>query len=58
MRHAEHNWNKFVGIACAPPPLPALWVAWLRVAVTITHEAARTLDDTSFRSASQNAGAD
>ena len=48
MRHAEHNWNKFVGIACAPPPLPAFWVAWLRVAVTITHEAARTLDDTSF----------
>src|SRR6266700_5321706 len=57
MRHAETNWNKFVGIACAPRPLPASRVAWLRVAVTITHEAARTLDDTSFRSADQNAGA-
>src|SRR5712664_3860116 len=41
-----------------PRLLPTLRVAWLRVAVTITHEAARTLDDTSFRSASQNAGAD
>ena len=59
MRHAETNWNKFVGIACAPRPLPASGgLAWLRVAVTITHEAARTLDDTSFRSASQDAGAD
>ncbi len=23
MRHPETNWNKFVGIACAPAPLPA-----------------------------------
>jgi len=41
-----------VGIACAPRPYPHRGVAWLRVAVTITHEAARTLDDTNFRSAS------
>jgi hypothetical protein len=48
MRHAETYWNKFVGIACAPVPRPDIWVAWPRVAVTITDEAARTLDDTSF----------
>jgi hypothetical protein len=36
MRHADNNWNKFMGIACAPLPLPATWAAWLRVAVTIT----------------------
>src|ERR1700735_2470418 len=41
-----------------PRPRPVLRVAWLRVAVTITHEAARTLDDTSFRCAGQNEGAD
>src|SRR5580700_1024226 len=41
-----------------PRLLPATRAAWLRVAVTITHEAARTLDDTSFRCAGQNAGAD
>jgi hypothetical protein len=38
MRHAETNWNKFVGIACAPPPLPASRVAWLRGAVTTTYK--------------------
>jgi hypothetical protein len=49
MRHPEHYWNKFVGIACAPAPLPSVWVAWPRAsAVTITYKAARTLDDTSF----------
>ena len=48
MRHAETNWNKFVGIACAPRPPARPGAAWLRVAVTITHEAARTLDDTNF----------
>jgi hypothetical protein len=53
MRHPEHYWNKFVGIARAPRPLPSLWVAWPGIqhgasAVTITYKAARTLDDTSF----------
>jgi hypothetical protein len=48
MRHAETNWNKFVGIACAPRPPPVSRVVWLRVAGTITDEAARTLDDTTF----------
>ena len=47
MRHPESNWNKFVGIECAPPPLPASRGSWLRVAVTITIKAARTLDDTN-----------
>src|ERR1700761_7198814 len=42
----------------ARPAYPLQGAAWLRVAVTITHEAARTLDDTSFRSASKDAGAD
>ncbi len=51
MRHAETYWNKFVGIACAPRPCPHQGAARLRVTVTITHEAARTLDDTSFRPA-------
>ena len=50
MRHPETNWNKFVGIACASAPsrLILTRAARLRVADTITHEAARTLDDTSF----------
>src|ERR1700753_4218685 len=57
MRHAETNWNKFGGIACAPPPLPASRVACLRVAVTTTDKAARTLDDTTFGRAGGTAGA-
>ena len=49
MRHPETYWNKFMGIACAPRPLPSLLGLPGRAsAVTITHKAARTLDDTSF----------
>ena len=50
MRHAETNWNKFVNIACAPARNSG--TARQRVTVMITQKAARTLDDTNFRSAS------
>jgi hypothetical protein len=41
MRHPETNWNKFVGIARALPPVNEGCLAARRV--TITDKAARTL---------------